>query len=319
MRICLLTSQELDAAEPPDDDFPCDPRPFLPDAHWVTEVLDDPRTSVARLEARIAEGFDLFFNLCDGDGRSEPGIELVRTLEKHGVPFAGPCSDFFDPTRRQMKDACRRVGIAAPRGVRVRKLDDLERVLGRLHFPLIVKCHNSYASVDLSRHSRVVSAGGLRRQAAKMIARHGAALVEEFVEGDECTVLVAETPGDPARPTTYSPIQYHFPPGETFKHERLKWVDYRGLSAGPVPDAGLAARLRDESARFFAALGGTGFARCDIRVAADGTPWMLEINPLCGVYFAEGDYGGADLCLQLDPAGHEGFTRQLVEAALARA
>ena len=66
------------------------------------------------------------------------------------------------------------------------------------------------------------------------------------------------------------------------------------------------------------ALGGTGFARCDVRVAVGGTPYMLEINPLAGIYFEEKDYGGADLCLSFDPAGHAGFTRQLVEVALAR-
>ena len=45
---------------------------------------------------------------------------------------------------------------------------------------------------------------------------------------------------------------------------------------------------------------------------------MLEMNPNCGIYFEEKDYGGADLCLSFDPAGHAGFTRQLVDAAFAR-
>jgi D-alanine-D-alanine ligase len=54
--------------------------------------------------------------------------------------------------------------------------------------------------------------------------RHGAALIEEFIEGTECTVLVAVNPDDPARPKTYTPIQYRFPEGETFKHSDMKWV-----------------------------------------------------------------------------------------------
>jgi D-alanine-D-alanine ligase len=45
---------------------------------------------------------------------------------------------------------------------------------------------------------------------------------------------------------------------------------------------------------------------------------MLEINPNCGIYYPEGDYGSADLCLSYDPAGHAGFTRTLVDAAFAR-
>ena len=37
---------------------------------------------------------------------------------------------------------------------------------------------------------------------------YGAALIEEFVAGIECTVLVAENPDEPARPKTYTPLQY---------------------------------------------------------------------------------------------------------------
>jgi len=90
------------------------------------------------------------------------------------------------------------------------------------------------------------------------------------------------------------------------------------LSSFPVPDESLAQRLRDESARFFVALDAAGFGRCDLRVDKEGTPYMLEINANCGVYYPPADYGSADICLSLDPAGHEGFTRQLVAAAFGR-
>ncbi|MCP4037601.1 MAG: ATP-grasp domain-containing protein [bacterium] len=318
MRICLLTYQDLDADPFPEDDFPCDPRPFLPDAEWHLEILEPGESQVERLEAVIAQGFDVYFNLCDGDGKDFPGIDAVRILEEHGVAFTGPGSAHFDPTRRQMKDACRRLGIATPRDVVVRDESDCKKVLERLRFPMIVKSYASFASVDLSRHSRVQSEQGLRRQVRKMLSRHKAVLVEEFIEGVECTVLVAETPGAPDRPTTYTPVQYRFPEGECFKHERLKWLDCADLTATPVEDPALDARLRDEAVRFFLEFGGTGFARTDVRVAESGTPYTLEINPLPGIYFEEKDYGGADQCLSFDPAGHVGFTRQLVAAALAR-
>jgi D-alanine-D-alanine ligase len=181
-----------------------------------------------------------------------------------------------------------------------------------------VKHYSSYSSVDLSRRSRVLTPAGLRRQARKIMRCHGAALIEEFIEGAECTVLVAENPDDPAQPKTYTPLQYRFPAGESFKHSAMKWVDYRKLSVSPVDDPLLDARLRDVSARFFVALKGASFGRCDIRVDASGAPFMLEINPNCGVYYLPADYGSADLCLAHDPEGHAGFTRQLIRAALRR-
>ena len=194
----------------------------------------------------------------------------------------------------------------------------IERAAERLNFPVFVKHYSSYSSIDLSRHSKAVTPAGLRRQARKIISKHGAALIEEFVEGIECTVLVAENPDNPRKPITYTPIQYNFPEGDTFKHSDLKWEDYSGLSAEPVRDEKLAKRMCDESARFFAELKGVSFGRCDIRVDADGVPHMLEINPNCGLYYPEADAGSADLILMNDKAGHAGFTELLVRSALKR-
>ena len=319
MRICLLTTQDLDADPFPPDDWPCDPRPFLPEEQWHVETLNK-KTSVEVI-TRLVEGgeFDLFFNLCDGAAdQGIPGIEVGETLEKLGVPFTGATSNYYEPTREEMKEACRREGIATPAAVLARDGADVERAAETLRFPLFVKHHNSYASVDLSRNSRVQSRAGLLQQAHKIISRYGAALVEEYIDGIECTVLVAENPDDPDRPVSYVPMQYRFPEGEEFKHADLKWVDYDALSSFPVEDPVLAARLREEAGRFFVALGGASFGRCDVRVNAGGTPYFLEINPNCGVYYPPSDPGSADLCLMKDPAGHEGFTRQLVRAALVR-
>ena len=319
MRICLLTNQDLDTVPFPDYDWPCDPRPFLPDDEWHVETLEK-ETSVRQVKRLVKEGgFDIFFNLCDGAADQDtPGIEVVRTLERLEVPFTGATSAFHEPSRRAMKKACRAGGVPTPDWVLARNEQDVERAAARLNFPLFVKHHCSYSSIDLSRTSKVATPAGLRRQARKIMSRHGAALIEEYVDGIECTVLVAENPDNPNRPTTYTPVQYRFPEGESFKHSDLKWVDFDGMDAFPVADPLLAARLRDVSARFFVAIGGASFGRCDIRVGADGIPQMLEINPNCGVYYPPSAYGGADLCLAHDPAGHAGFTRQLVAAGLRR-
>lgn len=319
MRVCLLTTQDLDGDPFPEDDWPCDPRPFLPEASWHVAQLVK-RDSVVAVTRLIESGrFDLFFNLCDGAADEDsPGIEVVETLERLQVPFTGATSNYYEPTREQMKVACRSQGIATPASVFARCEADVERAAETLRFPLFVKHHNSYASVALSRRSRVQSTAGLRLQARKIMSRYGAALIEEYIAGTECTVLVAENPDDSARPLTYTPMQYRFPKGESFKHAGVKWVDYDALACFPVEDPVLNARLRDEAARFFMALGGASFGRCDVRVDREGVPYFLEINPNCGVYYPPSDPGSADLCLMKDPAGHEGFTRKLVAAALAR-
>lgn len=317
MRICLLTTQDLDADPFPEDDWPNDPRPFLPEAEWHTENLtgQDARARVGEL---AGEGFDLFFNLCDGAADEDrPGIEVVLALEELGVPFTGASSQFYEPTRIAMKEACGKEGIATPAFLMAETPADVERAAEELSFPLFVKHHNSYASVSLSRLSRVKTPAGLRRQARKIMSRHGAALIEEYIDGPEYTVLVAESAGS-ADPATYQPVEFTFPPGERFKHADLKWVDYEAMGMVPVTDPTLDAALREASAGLFRALGGVSFGRCDLRMDGAGVLYMLEINPNCGVYYPPGSYGAADACLAHDPAGHAGFTRQLVKAALDR-
>ena len=323
MHICLLTNQDLDCPNLAEDDWPCDPRAFIPEADWHLAVLGDKAAAPVQVEALITRGvqnrpFDVFFNLCDGaaDQADLPGIEVVEMLERHGVPFTGATSACYEPSRVQMKEACERIGIATPAYVVAKTTTDVEHAAETLQFPLFVKHYSSYASVDISKRSKVMTPAGLRIQARKIMSRHGAALIEEYIAGRECTVLVAENPDDPQRPITYTPVQYTFPKGEQFKHADLKWVSFEGLSTSPVDDPVLDARLRDEVARFFVEIQGASFGRCDLRIDASGVPFMLEINANCGVFYRPDAYGSADFCLSLDPEGHSGFARLLVQLAL---
>jgi len=318
MRICLLTDQDLDAEEFAEDDWPCDPRPFLPDAQWTALQLHKEE-AVAQIIEASRQGFDLFFNLCDGawdEGRV--GIEVVQTLEWLGLPFTGADSGFFEPSREAMKRVCRAWDIDTPAYIIARDESDLTRAVEILRFPMFVKHHTSYASNGLTRDSKVDTVEELTAQARLMIGAYGGALIEEFVDGLECTVLVCENPDDPAEPITYQPLKYTFPDGESFKHYDMKWVDYDDMHASPLSDPVLADKLCQMAARFFVGMRGVGFGRCDIRLDQHGRPYILEINPNCGIYYPPTDPGSADLILLADPAGHAGFTKALVDAALRR-
>ena len=318
MRVCLLTYDDRDPKRPDQRPVPADPRPFLPDADW-TRVELEKATAAKRLIQLTRDDYDLFFNLCDGGWDSEaPGIEVVGALERLHVPFTGADSVFYDPSREAMKRICSAWGIDTPGYVMARREEDVDRAADTLAFPLIVKHPASYSSIGLTRDSRVENAAALREQARHTMAERGSALIEEFIEGGEATVLVAEDPDDPATPVTYTPIAYRFPEGESFKHFDLKWHDYHGLSAAPVMDAILSDSLRDASARLFTGLRGAGYGRCDLRIDRDGRPFMLEINPNCGIYYPPSDPGSADLCLLHSEDGHRGFTRRVVEAAFRR-
>jgi D-alanine-D-alanine ligase len=159
----------------------------------------------------------------------------------------------------------------------------------------------------------------LCEQAEIMIAAYGATLIEEFIEGREFSVLVAENPDDPHQPVAFIPVEEEFPPHETFKHSDVKWVDYKDMSVAPVTDPVVDRQLRDMCIRFFRALNGVSYGRCDIRMDADGVAYMLEINPNCGLFYPSSDPGMADFILLNDPMGYEGFMDLIIRAALKRA
>ena len=316
MRVRLLTYDERENGVPRSEpQLSADPRPFI-DAQWEVVELEKA-TAVPRLIALSRTPADLYFNLCDGSWDSDaPGIEVVQTLERLGLPFTGATAHFYDPSREAMKRVCAAWGIDTPGYVIADGEEHVVRAMDTLSFPVIVKHPASYGSVGLTRESKVADASSLGRQAARVMEQYGAALIEEFIEGGEATVLVAED-GEGGTPIAYQPIRYRFPDGESFKHYDLKWEDYAGLHAEST-DAELGEILRDLSVRMFRGLRGTGYGRCDFRIDRDGRPFFLEINPNCGIYYPQSDPGSADLCLLHDPAGHHGFTRTIVDAALRR-
>lgn len=59
-----------------------------------------------------------------------------------------------------------------------------------LNYPLIVKHHNGHDSIGLSPQSKVSNLDSLIKQTRLVVDEFGGALVEEFIDGPEFTVLV---------------------------------------------------------------------------------------------------------------------------------
>jgi D-alanine-D-alanine ligase len=319
VRLCLLCS-EIEPSSPfaGVDSLP-DPSAILPEHAWQRHTI--PKRGAVEAVRRIAHegGFDAFVNLCDGAADEDvAGVEVARELERLGVAYTGARPSFYEPTREAIKDVCARSGIDAPRGLTARTLQDAQRAAASLRFPLFVKHPNSYGSIGLDPGSRVHTPEALFARVERMHEAFGGALVEEFVDGPEFTVLVAEPPSGGDAPIVYTPLQIRFPPGETFKHFDVKWVDWRDMEARPVADAALADRLRGVGEAFFRAFPGSGYARCDIRMDGEGRLFLLDVNPNCGVFYREGEYGMSDQCLAHSPGGRRGFLEHILDCALGR-
>jgi D-alanine-D-alanine ligase len=282
--------------------------------------LVQPENVERQIRSLANEGVDVFINLCDGTP-DDPlsGIGLVKTMEKLNVAFTGANSAFFDPTRQEMKSAARKARVPAPGGVFIDNVNDIDKAVRRLKFPMLIKPPHGYASVGITRASRVEGVEQLKVQVAKEIQEFGSALVEEFIDGREFTCLIAENPEDPEHPITFKPVEFIFPEGESFKHYDMKWVDYEKMSVAAVSDAHIEKVLREQTTRVFKVLGGNGYARCDYRMDATGTILMLEINPNCGIFYSPSEPGSADFSLLNDPVyNHVKFMKLIIRAGQKR-
>jgi D-alanine-D-alanine ligase len=312
MYICVLTSL------PEENDIPYDPSPYMKGYRWKQHLVQ-PKHVEKQILDLMDEGVDVFVNLCDGTPDDQlSGIALVRALEKHGAAFTGADSKFFDPTRDEMKNAARRVSVPTPNWVFVNRVEDAEKVVKRLKFPMLVKPPHGYASVGIRRKSRVQNINELKEQLAIEIEEFGRALIEEFIEGREFTCLIAENPEDPKKPVTVKPVEFIFPKGESFKHYDMKWVDYAKMSVEAVSDPKIEKTLREQTARVFRELGGNGYARCDYRMDADGVIHMLEINPNCGIFYPPSEPGSADFSLLNDTINHTKFMKLIIRSGQKR-
>ena len=312
MHICVLTSV------PDENDIPYDPSPYMNGYRWKQHIVG-PKNVEKQIRDLMDEGVDTFINLCDGTSDDAlSGIALVHALEKYSTAFTGADSKFFDPTRDEMKNAARHVSVPTPNWMFVNRAEDAEKVVKRLKFPMLVNPPHGYASVGILRNSRVETLEQLREQLQFEINEFGRALIEEFIEGREFTCLIAENPDDPKKTLTFTPVEFIFPNGESFKHYDMKWIEYEKMSVAVVDDPKIEKILREQTVRIFKELDGNGYARCDYRMDANGVIHMLEINPNCGIFYPPSEPGSADFSLLNDPTNHTKFMKLIIRNAQNR-
>jgi D-alanine-D-alanine ligase-like ATP-grasp enzyme len=314
MRICILTDEES-------KDF--NPAPYMQGFDWEMVTMTDPVIDILReLEAR--NEFDVYLNLCEGYENDEEsdwdyqGIDVVKALEELNLPFTGVDSRFFDPTREEMQAAADVHRVRFAKGYRVRSVEEAQRLVKDLRYPIMVKHPKSYGSTGMFRESRVDTPEQLVTQVKRICSEFGAARMEEFILGKEYNVLVVDNPDDFDHPIAYPPAELVFPPGEEFWHTDVKWNYNVPFDFKQVTDPELIARLHDIAIRMYKAMDGNGYARCDIRMNPDGELCIIEINPNGGIMFKPEEYGPADYMILFDPGGYQVFFGRMFKVALAR-
>jgi D-alanine-D-alanine ligase len=243
------------------------------------------------------------FNLCEsihGDNRFESLLPLLLELER--IPYTGsePFALSLALRKEKVKEILRACGVPAPRGCLVSAEGDLSSL--SFQFPLIVKPAREDASVGITRASVVSDEKALTARVLHILYHyHQPALVEEYIEGREIYVsLLGQVDGE-IQVFPFFEIDFSAMPADRPKIVSFegKWVEdsieYKGTR--PVRCEGLSPEMRDKVAQTalaaFHSIGLRDYARMDIRLSADGTPYVIDVNPNCDLSDLAGGFSRA--------------------------
>jgi D-alanine-D-alanine ligase len=294
-RIAVLCHQDL---IPPDSKEGFEPKEI---AVWKTEfgVVDTLRSLGHDVHVRgvsddlapirrVLEGFepDVFFNLLmEFRDQGSYQAHVVSSLELLDARYTGCNSRGILLTRD--KALCKKIlryhRIPTPRfavfpiGGRSRRT--------KLGYPMIVTSAGEEASLGISQASVVSDEEHLRERVEFVHRNVGTdAIAEEYVEGRELTLSVLGND----RLTTLPIWELFFrnlPEGSLpIATARAKWdLDYQkraGIDNGPAEDIDPTTRSRIATLgkRAYRALGLSGYARLDLRLAPDGRVFVIEVN-----------------------------------------
>lgn len=292
-----------------------------PDAAGVLEAVDAVVDSLGRLGhsafpipvapplerllPRLA-AVDLVVNLVEGlEGRGAEEPRLAALQELAGRPLTGAGSDCLALGRR--KDRVNALLAAEGLPVPAWALAGPAAIAAWSDYPAIVKPAGEDGSVGIHDSSVVADSWALRSAIA---ATPAPALVQAFVGGRELNVGIV---GETVLPVS----EIVFSGDQRVVSYAAKWTagSPADLATRPVCPARISGTLHDHvvelARRAWAAVGGAGYGRVDLRTDAAGEPWILEVNPNPDLA------PGAGLARMAEAAGwgYDGLIARILEEA----
>lgn len=236
---------------------------------WLRTVLDGQ--------------FDLAFNLCETIGGRADGEHLAAAaVELLDIPMTGASSAtlLLCLNKARCSAILRSDGFVVPEWRSIEEDDPLPRDWTR--FPAIVKPAAEDASNGIHSRSVVQTVDQLLEVAYYVQEHWGRVLIQEFIEGREINLAIVGNHLLPPAEIDFSTLPEGVPPIVSFA---AKWHAESPEFGGTVPicPAPLAPeqaeRLQRLAVRAWRLMDGCGYARVDVRLTREGTPYVIDINP----------------------------------------
>lgn len=246
-------------------------------------IYDDLRELIDKLEEQQP---DLVFNLCEtfaGRDTNEGNVTAVLALLGQRFTGTGPVGMALRQDKAVTKKLLQFHEVGCPKFA-IFDTDNLE-FTGKMHFPVLVKPMRGDSSIGVHDSSLVRNYDSLL-QRVEYIQKtlRDAALVEEYIEGREfCVGVLGNDPAEalPIIEVDFSKLPWGYPPiyGWEAKFDHTS-PQFESVNAIVAIELSNEARYRITTAALRAvyALQVRDYARVDIRLACDGTPYVIEVN-----------------------------------------
>ncbi len=245
------------------------------------------------LSSVLSERVDLVFNIAEGLGNQRSReAQVPSVLEMLDIPYSGSdpqclaiCLD-----KPLTKKLVATAAVATPRWRVIGDVGQLEDVpWDGFPFPAFVKPSHEGSSKGI-RFRRAETAAQATDLAAGLLSRYRQpVMVEEFIAGDEVTVgVIGNSPPGVLGAMRILPRQK----GDYFVYSLEVKRDWENLVEYECParlEPRVMQMIAESSLSAFEVLECRDFARMDFRVAPDGVPYFLEVNPLPGLNPHSGD------------------------------
>jgi D-alanine-D-alanine ligase len=259
---------------------------------YPAEILGVAGTDIARcLDAVRESDPDLIFNLTESlnqDSRNEIVFPSVLDMMGYRYTGSGALAIGLALHKPKAKDILRSRGVPTPASCTIERVKDAAGV--DLPYPLFVKLAREDASVGI-RHDNVVnSKRALVRRVRDLLEEfQQPVLIERYIDGREVNVTLLGNAKIQALP--FHEIDFSRLPPDRPKivSYAAKWdetsPEYMGTEPVPVRDIAEATKAAIERAAIaaFKALELRDYGRVDFRVAEDGTPYVIDVNPNCDI------------------------------------
>ena len=225
---------------------------------------------VNELKALSCHDMDVVFNLLHGadgeDGRLAAWLAL-ENLTYTGCSYVGACLSWH---KHMAKTLVSQQGIMTPAFQLLNKPEQL--IVDAAEGPWIVKPASEGSSVGLTKVNHADDLSEVVQQAFNLTDQ---VLVEQFVDGVECTVGMV---GD-----VILPVVSIEPAGDLYDYE-AKYNSQETRYQCPAPfSKALQRQLQSDTKQIFEVLQIAGWGRVDYIVDDSGQRWFLEANTTPGM------------------------------------